>query len=80
MYDDMFIVGINTPDGQATYHYDITPYWDLFDVTELDRAPEWDGHTPAQAIRRIASLAHPRDKLDYVFRRHMTREHFFGGI
>lgn len=23
MYDGMFIVGIETPDGQATYHYDI---------------------------------------------------------
>ena len=30
MYDGMFIVGIETPDGQATYHYDIDPYWDMF--------------------------------------------------
>ena len=56
MYDGMFIVGINTPNGQATYHYDIDPYWDIFDVEELDKAPEWDGHTPAEAIERIASL------------------------
>jgi hypothetical protein len=56
MYDGMFIVGINTPDGQATYHYDIDPYWDMFDVKELDRAPEWDGHTPDQAIERIGKL------------------------
>ena len=55
MYDDMFIVGIQTPDGQATYHYHLD-CWDLFDVVELDRAPEWDGHTPDQAIERIASL------------------------
>lgn len=53
MYDGMFIVGINTPDGQATYHYDIDPYWDYFSCKELDIAPEWDGHTPAQAIERI---------------------------
>ena len=26
MYDGMFIVGIDTPEGQATYHYDINPY------------------------------------------------------
>ena len=26
------------------------------DVKELDRAPEWDGHTPDQAIERIGSL------------------------
>jgi hypothetical protein len=57
MYDGMFIVGIDTPKGQATYHYDIDPYWDMFDVKELDKAPEWDGHTPDQAIERIGSLA-----------------------
>lgn len=57
MYDGMFIVGIETPDGQATYHYDIDPYWDMFRCTELGRAPEWDGHTPNQAIERIGKLA-----------------------
>lgn len=56
MYDGMFIVGIETPNGQATYHYDIKPYWDMFKVKELDRAPEWDGHTPTDAINRISSL------------------------
>lgn len=56
MYDGMFIVGIDTPDGQATYHYDIDPYWDMFECQELECAPEWDGHTPAQAIERIRRL------------------------
>lgn len=56
MFDGMFIVGINTLDGQATYHYDIDPYWDMFKVRELDRAPAWDGHTPEEAINRIATL------------------------
>ena len=54
MYDGMFIVGIETPEGQATYHYDIDPYWDMFDVKELPNAPEWDGHSPEEAIRRIS--------------------------
>lgn len=57
MYDGMFIVGINTPDGQASYHYDIEPYWDMFDCKELEFAPEWDGHTPSQAIERISKLS-----------------------
>lgn len=57
MFDGMFIVGVQTPDGQATYHYDLDPYWDMFDVQVLERAPEWDGHTPAQAIERIANIA-----------------------
>lgn len=62
MYDNMFIVGIDTPTGQATYHYDIDPYWEMFDCKELERAPEWDGHTPYQAIERIATLASRRRK------------------
>ena len=56
MYDGMFIVGIETPNGQATYHYDTKPYWEIFKVKEVDRAPEWDGHTAAQAIERIKSI------------------------
>lgn len=56
MYEGMFIVGIETPKGQATYHYDAEPYWDIFKVKELERAPKWDGHTPQQAIERIAEL------------------------
>lgn len=56
MYDGMFIVGINTPEGQATYHYDINPYWDMFKVPETEFAPEWDGHTAQEAIKRIGSL------------------------
>lgn len=56
MYDGMFIVGIDTPEGQATYHYDIDPYWNMFECRELARAPKWDGHTPAQAIDRIGKL------------------------
>lgn len=56
MYEGMFIVGVETPQGQATYHYDIDLYWDIFDCKELVRAPEWDGHTPEQAISRIMSL------------------------
>lgn len=57
MYEGMFIVGIDTPHGQATYHYEIEPYWELFHCSELPKAPEWDGHTPTQAIDRIAGLA-----------------------
>ena len=61
MYDDMFIVGIDTPEGQATYHYDIEPYWGIFHVKELEFAPEWDGHTPDEAIRRIGTLTLPNE-------------------
>lgn len=61
MYDGMFIVGIETPDGQATYHYDINPYWDMFNVKVLDKAPPYDGHSPEDAIRRISALSIRKD-------------------
>lgn len=57
MYEGMFIVGMDTPFGQATYHYDIEPYWDMFHVKELECAPEWDGHTSAEAAERLRKLA-----------------------
>jgi hypothetical protein len=57
MYDGMFIIGIETLEGQATYHYDINPYWDMFKVKELEKAPKWDGHTPQMAIDRISRLS-----------------------
>ena len=56
MYDGMFIVGIDTPAGQASYHYDLDPYWDMFKVKELEHAPHFDGYTPAESIERIKSL------------------------
>lgn len=55
MYDEYFIVGIDTPKGNYTYHYHIQ-FWDYFDVKELERAPEWDGHTEKDIEERLFSL------------------------
>lgn len=54
MFDDSFIVGLLTPDGQYTYHYNLK-YWDMFDIPELNKAPEYDGHKP-EDIGRLLSL------------------------
>lgn len=51
---DWFIVGIDTPEGQYTYHYN-KKYWDLFKCKELDTGKEWDGHTEKD-ITRLLSL------------------------
>jgi len=77
MYDGMFIVGIETPDGQATYHYNIDPYWDMFKCRELDKAPEWDGHTPAQAIERIGKLGKREPKPVKVIETEFGYKHYF---
>ena len=75
MYDGMFIVGVETPYGQATYHYDMEPYWEMFCCKEIERAPEWDGHTPAQAIERIGKLEPVRHA---VWRRKDKEQALFG--
>lgn len=55
MFDDSFIVGIETPEGQYSYHYKLE-FWDLFkDIRELDFAPKYDGHKPSD-IGRLLSL------------------------
>lgn len=55
MFKGYFIVGINTPEGVYSYHYE-DRYWGLFgDIEELEFAPEYDGHTPSD-IGRLLSL------------------------
>ena len=50
MYPGYFIVGVETPMGQFTYHYPML-HWGMFQVRELDKAPEWDGHTADDVVR-----------------------------
>ena len=47
-----FVVFAQLPTGQISNHYE-EKYWDLFDVQEVEKAPEWDGHTPEEAANRI---------------------------
>ena len=51
-----FIVGIDTPEGQYTYHYHYDEYWNLFDCKVLDKAPAWDGHNEFD-VTRLLSLS-----------------------
>lgn len=57
-----FIVGINTPHGQYTYHYK-NEFWNMFTCKEIDRAPKWDGHTD-QDVRRLLSISKNRNEED----------------
>lgn len=55
MFEDSFIVGIDTPEGQYSYHYDLE-FWDMFkDIKEVEKAPNYDGHKPKD-IERLLSL------------------------
>ena len=50
---DMFIVGIDTPEGSYTYHYHMK-YWDMFKCKELEKGKKWDGHEPKDIIRLLS--------------------------
>ena len=54
MIKGFFIVGIETPEGQFTYHYPLD-YWKYFNVRKLDYAPVWDGHS-SDDVNRLLSL------------------------
>lgn len=60
-----FIVGIDTPEGSYTYHYEVN-YWSLFDCVELERSNHWDGHTEKDVTRLLSlSLEQPERKKGY---------------
>lgn len=53
-----FIVGLDTPKGSYTYHYEDKD-WDLFDCEELPVGKHWDGHTEDD-VTRLLSLPEMR--------------------
>lgn len=55
MFKGWFIAGMNLPTGTITYHLPIEWFSELDDIAILERAPEWDGHTPAEVVKRLAA-------------------------
>lgn len=53
-----FIVGIDTPEGSYTYHYEGKDF-DLFDCIELPKSKPWDGHTEKDVTRLLSLNAEP---------------------
>lgn len=52
-----FILGIGTGKGkQITYHLPLSSWGETDFVETLDRAPEWDGHTPKDVLERLNNL------------------------
>lgn len=55
MFPGYFIVGICTPEGNYSYHYN-EKYWSYFDMAEtLEMAPEWKGER-ADDLHMLISL------------------------
>ena len=53
-----FIVGIDTPQGSYTYHYE-DKYWNWFECEELPVAKHWDGHTEEDVTRLLTLDVRP---------------------
>lgn len=47
-----FIVTATLPTGQVSNHYEMSDWW-LFRIPTVETAPEWDGHTPQDAAKRL---------------------------
>ena len=48
-----FIVGIDTPNGSYTYHYE-DKYWNWFECDEVPAAKHFDGHTENDVTRLLS--------------------------
>jgi hypothetical protein len=51
-YEGWFIAGLMLAQGQVSYHIPLK-YWDLCKAPERELAPEWDGHTSEDVIKRL---------------------------
>ena len=54
-WEGWFILGLNTPNGQITYHLP-AEYWDLVEVPEIFSNADYDEHTSADVIERLKML------------------------
>lgn len=52
-----FIVGMELPAGQVSYHYKLSHWDDFGAVPVLEHAPKWDGHSPDDTVERLFDFA-----------------------
>jgi hypothetical protein len=56
-FEGWFVLGMNYESGQQiTYHLPISEWESCDFAKELERAPEFDGHSPSDVIARINAL------------------------
>lgn len=65
MFEGSFIVTFTTTEGLYSYHYPLSD-WGLFDIKEVERSPEYDGHRP-EDIGRLVSLLEEKRVIDKQF-------------
>ncbi len=56
-FEGWFILGIDKiKDGQITYHIPLERWEETEFAETLEKAPEWDGHTSQDVLKRIGNL------------------------
>lgn len=56
-WDGWFIMGVGTEQGdQISYHLPMSKWDECSDIPELEKAPEWDGHTSSDVLERLKQL------------------------
>lgn len=56
-FEGWFVMGINyKPGEQVTYHLPISEWGNCWYAVELEKAPEFDGHTSADVLKRLREL------------------------
>lgn len=56
-FEGWFILGIGKEKGkQITYHLTKERWQDTWFAETLNKAPEWDGHTPVDVLERLRNL------------------------
>ena len=56
VWDGWFILGLNTPHGQITYHLP-ADLWDLATVPEIHHNEGYDGHSSGDVLERLRAHA-----------------------
>ena len=57
VWDGWFILGIfKNPGEQITYHLPMDKWDSCYFAGELEKAPEWDGHTSNDVLERLKKL------------------------
>lgn len=55
--DGWFIMGLFKDKGEQISYHLPNEYWDKLSWVEvLDKAPEWDGHTPEDVVKRLQNI------------------------
>lgn len=61
MMSGWFIAGMDLPTGPISYHLPVSAWRNMGGIPLYQRAPKWDGHTPADVVDRLTRWQPPSD-------------------